>query len=184
MATLTTRNGVFETNSSSVHTIVICKNDNIDSKKLPDTVYFTFGEFGWDFEEYNDILSKASYLYTALWYIYYDRDSTETTEKREDWLNYIKETLAEWNIKCEFMKPQMAHYGTYYETGYVDHGSNLKDLLNKMRKDKSLLLNFLFCDDTTIYTGNDNCDEDELDELYEKTNNHHGDVILTYKKGN
>ena len=38
------RQSVFETNSSSMHSICIAKQNNYD---IPSTLHFDFGEFGW-----------------------------------------------------------------------------------------------------------------------------------------
>lgn len=47
------RYGVFETNSSSIHTIAIpCEYRDV---KIPEKVYLTHGDFGWEQEEYNDL---------------------------------------------------------------------------------------------------------------------------------
>ena len=55
----TIRKGIFETNSSSTHALVISNNDvmNIESPLV-----FRFGEFGWEFEEYSCPEDRASYL--------------------------------------------------------------------------------------------------------------------------
>ena len=54
------RKGMFETNSSSTHTIIVT-----DQKTEPgNLVDFAIGEFGWEFERLNTIDEKASYLYT------------------------------------------------------------------------------------------------------------------------
>ena len=42
------RNGVFETNSSSIHSIAISKEPVIN---FLDTIHFRLGEFGWEFDE-------------------------------------------------------------------------------------------------------------------------------------
>ena len=53
------RKNVFETNSSSTHSISISKlNDYI----LPKEINFTFGEFGWEFSKYTSSFDKASYF--------------------------------------------------------------------------------------------------------------------------
>lgn len=176
MATLTTRNGVFETNSSSVHTLVIGNDSDEFMNRLPDKVYFKFGEFCWEFEEYDDTSSKASYLYTAIYDVYWEKNENNK-EMIQDFIEYIRSTLAKWNIGCEFEKPKMARYGTYLETGTIDHSDELKPFLSKIRKDEVMLMNFLFCKDSVIYTGNDN--EDDEREIKEPKN-----VILIYEKGN
>ena len=176
MATLTTRNGVFETNSSSVHTLVIGNNSDEFMNHLPTKVNFTFGEFCWEFEEYGDTFSKASYLYTAIYDVYWKQDE-ENKALIQDFVEYIRNTLAKWNIECEFQKPKRAKYGTYLETGTIDHSDRLKSFLSRIRKDEVMLMNFLFCEDSMIYTGNDN---EEDDRKIQKPKN----VILIYEKGN
>lgn len=54
------RNGVFETNSSSTHSICISKKP-VDADGCH--VDFHFGEFGWE----NDDADVADYLYTAIY---------------------------------------------------------------------------------------------------------------------
>jgi hypothetical protein len=39
------RKGVFETNSSSTHSICIAKDDGLT---IPKSLHFDFGEFGWE----------------------------------------------------------------------------------------------------------------------------------------
>ena len=61
------RNKVFETNSSSTHSITVPlqKDDNnIQLKGLVITI--PLGEFGWEYGIYNDITSRLSYIYTAI----------------------------------------------------------------------------------------------------------------------
>lgn len=61
------RHGVFETNSSSSHSISI--SSDVDKYKTlypnEDGVYvFTGGDFGWGYESYNDAETKANYVAT------------------------------------------------------------------------------------------------------------------------
>ena len=58
------RNGVFETNSSSIHTISIYNNDDYKENMKKDTsVYFGSDEYGWEEDVYT---CDASYLWTAI----------------------------------------------------------------------------------------------------------------------
>jgi hypothetical protein len=57
------RQGVFETNSSSTHSICIAKKAELN---IPKHVYFDFGEFGWECDTLRSLSKKASYLYTGL----------------------------------------------------------------------------------------------------------------------
>ena len=74
------RQGVFETNSSSTHAISICKyHSNVE---LPEVVKFESNQdFGWEFEKYTDIYSKANYLWLAICYMY------NTPEDEDKFLN-------------------------------------------------------------------------------------------------
>jgi pyruvate-formate lyase-activating enzyme len=71
----TTRHGVFETNSSSSHSIAISYKGDPDARSMPVVDFFedragqahtncivlTGGEFGWGPEIYNDAFTKACY---------------------------------------------------------------------------------------------------------------------------
>lgn len=65
MARRQIRRGVFETNSSSVHSITIIK-DTIDSNKMAinddGLIEVDAGEFGWGVERHRDQYTKLSYL--------------------------------------------------------------------------------------------------------------------------
>jgi len=128
------RNNIFETNSSSVHTIAISRNDDY---RLPKHISFKTDEYGWE----TRVLSGrklANYLYTAT---KYSRDPISYQE-------YIEQTLAKHGVKCEF----------YPGGGYIDHGDELVDFLNELYFSEEKLLRFLFSDESFIVTGNDNDD--------------------------
>ena len=65
------RRGVFETNSSSVHSISIIK-DNFKGSLPSQFTINCDGEFGWEVKTYDDTESKAAYLYQAILYYPYD----------------------------------------------------------------------------------------------------------------
>lgn len=56
---LTIRQGLFETNSSSVHVLVIPKDTDIS---IPSKVYLDGGEYGWQHEKVTDTIN---YMYQA-----------------------------------------------------------------------------------------------------------------------
>ena len=56
---LTIRQGLFETNSSSVHVLVIPKDTDIS---IPSKVYLEGGEYGWQHEKVTDTIN---YMYQA-----------------------------------------------------------------------------------------------------------------------
>lgn len=160
------RNNVFETNSSSTHSICITKDDILDEKT--DIVGFSIGEFGWECDEFSSLWNKASYLYTGLLY-------TENF----DLLEKMKSFLDKNNIRYTFEEPQFETFeyqGKEYKNlkeGYIDHGNELFDFLNDICNDENKLMKFLFSSKSFIITGNDNDDEDvainvsyEHDEYY------------------
>lgn len=66
------RNNVFETNSSSVHTLVICNDGREPSEfKLNKNgeIEVDFGQFGKDKRIYTSQYDKLSYLITCLYYL-------------------------------------------------------------------------------------------------------------------
>lgn len=58
------RLGLFETNSSSTHSIFIAPSSEGIYETLyvhKGTVHLTGGEFGWEYKKYNDAKTKANY---------------------------------------------------------------------------------------------------------------------------
>ena len=86
------RSSVFETNSSSIHSIAIPRNC-----KAIDSVRFNIGEFGWEW----DVADAANYLYTA---ICFNSDSeSEVNEKIKRLKNKTEmQTVVSDNIIIQF----------------------------------------------------------------------------------
>ena len=169
------RNGTFETNSSSTHAIVI----NTNSKDLPGHFYFGFGEFGW---EASTDVPADDYLYTAIMNVY-DKDEALA------YCKYIEDTLAKHDVTCTFKEPEWGEcewggrnhvYCT--NCGYVDHCSELLELLNDMRNNEDLLIAYLSSAD--IATDNDNSQRD-YNYAYDLVSKYEGlDGYAVYEKGN
>jgi len=147
------RNNVFETNSSSMHSICISKKPVITDDINGKFVYFQPGEFGWEFEKYDDLEDKASYLYEAITDLY--RDEKECS----DVLNRLYETLGKYGVSCKFKAKKKDKYG--FTEGYIDHVDQTAEFLKAVLHSENRLLRFLF-GDSFILTGNDNCYEDEV----------------------
>lgn len=145
------RRNVFETNSSSTHSICITKNDLLNDKRT--FVDFTFGEFGWEYGTLTTIREKASYLYTGIYSVCYD-----DSKRLKYCLDSVKETLSSNGIDCEFEEKSKS----YWDNGYVDHGNELNDFVNDLVGDSDKLMRYLFSDDSFVITGNDN-DESDVD---------------------
>lgn len=158
------RRGVFETNSSSVHALCISTGDVL--LNIPKEVYFSFGEFGWEFEEYNDLSDKASYLYTAIYGVLEEEEVKEALE-------FIETTLKNAGVETvEFAEKINSWYGC----GYIDHVYETIDFVRDVTSSEDNLLNYLFSTASFIKTGNDNSDEEvDIDVDY---------LHLEYYKGN
>ena len=135
---VTVRKNVFETNSSSTHSIAISKNTPTE---FPKSITFSKGEYGWECEEY----SVPDYLYTAI---------TESPHEGE-YLEKLKQTLDKNGIEYSFDTDESWYPG-------IDHGYELEDFLEAVFSDEDLLLRCLF-GEGTVYTGNDNAGYTEED---------------------
>jgi hypothetical protein len=150
------RKGVFETNSSSTHSICIAKDVELT---IPKSIYFGFGEFGWEHDTLQSSGEKASYLYTGL-----------MANGRKDNFDNIIILLESKGIEVGFEEPIYKKYtydgnngGEYVDNGgYVDHSDQLGKFLNAVCGNEENLMNYLFSDLSFIITGNDN-DESDVD---------------------
>lgn len=140
------RNNVFETNSSSTHSICISKKKPVIGKFID----FHIGEYGW---ENACVTDTASYLYTAILYI-----------EDNKLLNKLKNILDSHSIEYEFEEPSYDPDCNFLSYGYIDHGYELTDFISAIFNDEDLLMRYLF-GDSCVYTGNDNSN-DESDMCY------------------
>lgn len=138
------RNGVFETNSSSTHSICITKG----SYTLPNyPISFNIGEFGWEFATLEDY-EKYNYLYTAL-----------VSQERDSDIELLKTILDKHKVDYVFAEPVYYDYDSgrrCLKEGYIDHCSDLSEFLDDVMSDEDKLLRYLFSSDSFIWTGNDN----------------------------
>lgn len=160
------RNNMFETNSSSVHVLVIPKDTNID---IPHKVFLSGGEYGWSSDTDYDTLN---YFYQAC--------LDKGREELEKFFNYLKRKGVEEIHAPEINWVKSEWNGREYEyaennSGYIDHGNEIP--LDELFANESLLDRFLF-GDSFIKTGNDNSDycPDE--------NDYDHNIYDTIEKGN
>ena len=158
------RKGLFETNSSSTHSIVVGNNGENVYDHLPYRVIFEGGDFGWETDVFKDTHSKASYLYTCI-----------VENEQRDYIDKIKEILDKWGVKYEF--EELNEKGRFKEYHYVDHSYEARGLVEKLCENEDLLMNYLFSDGSFVETGNDN-DDEWIDEPYPLN------VLMEYDKGN
>lgn len=135
------RNNVFETNSSSSHSISIADNTKEFTLETiyPDQdgiVIVEGGEFGWEWEKYNDAQTKASYC--AVY-------SQNNPDKRKMLIEVIKEQTGAEMVNVS-------------DEGYIDHDSD--GVASDAFVSKDTLKNFIFNKNSWLFTGNDNSTPD------------------------
>jgi hypothetical protein len=146
--------GMFETNSSSVHSLIINQNDKkITIKKdlSNQTIVLGQGEYGWGYQELTTWLEKADYLSIEAYY--------------NDQLKYYLEEA----IKIDFpninitYKTELNHLNQLIVTGYIDHQStnqiwdNLLKHCKKVDNNKIIkFINKILFNDSHIIITNDN----------------------------
>ena len=190
------RTGVFETNSSSVHTISISKSDEYKSvleKMSGEGLAFTSGQFGWEYEVYSSTWDKACYLWTGIIESYcFGKDAVEKIKDN------IKSVLNKYGVSPVFEPYKEAsykhsdgtleHYLTFENSAYIDHGNELSEWLGAMFPndgediDEELLLEYLFNPNSCVFTGNDN--SDATDYYYDRSRNIDDRDNIEFYKGN
>lgn len=174
------RRNLFETNSSSTHAITIANNTDDDFKNnLPKVLELELGEFGWEYDRHQTISERASYLFTAIVY----------NGWVEEYMPKLVDTLKKWGVEVRY--PELKKIESEYRPGdfyfepvegrgyfYIDHGFELKDFVEKLFSDETLLMNYLFSPESFVSTGNDN-DEDDVDTTTNAKN-----ILFEYYKGN
>lgn len=146
------RSGVFETNSSSTHAIIIAR----EGTQPLDQVIFSIGEYGWECDKFHDVNGKASYFYTAA-----------CACLKRDVADDICALLSPYGIECLFyVRPKFVTYHSdsygdskYLDNGYIDHDMEALDFVEGLLGDASQLIDFLFNDQSYVETGNDNDEE-------------------------
>ena len=144
----TIRNNVFETNSSSTHSIAIPKNCGEINN-----VSFYIGEFGWEWGE----ADPADYFYTAIY------ETSNTASEVAEKLEKLTDILDAHGIKYHFGEARThiwnSDNGIDYislDNGYIDHGGELRAFVDDLLNDGDKLIRFL--SEGLVFTGNDNCD--------------------------
>lgn len=159
------RRSVFETNSSSTHSVSICDGDlikpNIDNLG---ELNVSFGEYGWEYESYSYWESKVSYLLTMI----LETEANDIDIKSNSWIEEFKELdgyklldkaiydFLGIHISLENYKTFDSRYRS--NLGYIDHQScedyiSMSDFLNWNNVD---ITDFIFNENIEVITDNDN----------------------------
>lgn len=177
------RLGVFETNSSSVHTLTIGKKRVTD---IPENVYIYFQNFGWEIDTHSDIQTKLNYIWTGIVNMLSDSNVDQLhaqLEKYIDTINRVLHNSGVKNVRIE-MPSEYHNWGGnvyYYVNECIDHGYELKEFIDMIFDDDETLADFIFGVNSIIYTTNDNC-ADYYDDEHDWVSN--DDVYVIFDKGN
>lgn len=142
------RHGVFETNSSSCHSLSICK-DGAYEGMTPDSnneIVLDPCEFGWGVDDYYCAENKMAYLWIYI----------------KDWSGDSSDEFMEifQKVVCEHTgadRVVMRSSGDkYYEYGYIDHQSVEDRDLDYMFSMPEVMKSFIFNPQSYIHTDNDN----------------------------
>ncbi len=143
------RRNVFETNSSSTHSIAIANGESYIVDELilgEDGICRIYpGEFGWEVETYNLACIKASYALT--W--------AKQSDNPEHFLGMLQSVIAEQvKTEVEFVSSN----SEWYKWGYIDHQSCEKgsDVCREAFESLETLRNFIFNPLSKLHTDNDN----------------------------
>lgn len=156
------RRGVFETNSSSTHSISI-QNNRIDPSLIKSLI-LDKSDFGWRKDEYTDAQSRMTYLNTYI----EEYAPKEQQDKFHKMLESISQTYG-----VEFLVSKNS------EEGYIDH-AELKEFAEYVLSSEDKLLQYLYGKDSCIRTSSD-C-EDDYWEFVEKDENNK--AVTVFYKGN
>ena len=133
----TTRIGIFETNSSSTHSISLSKFNIIDAS-FPledDKIILRGGEFGWGYEKITNALTKANYCAVA-----YQYDESRLEMLKEAFHKVLGEDIeVEINID---------------DYSYIDHQSF--EVASDELCTQDDIINFIFNPDSVLIIDNDN----------------------------
>lgn len=140
------RQGAFETNSSSSHSIAIDADTFVlDTSLIPDdtgTITIYGQDFGWEWARYNDARTKMEYAFA---------DQGRDAKKRNMLMEVIKEQTGALNVV--FPTSIQTEWGLSHPAS-VDHQSTGNAAV--AFETKEMLRHFIFNTNSVVFTGNDN----------------------------
>lgn len=153
------RNSVFETNSSSTHSVTISMSGGDYLEKPSELPVIKFGEFGWEEVKYSEVEDKLSYFVTMIGSkISYMKENEERmnlflSSNHFLWLKEMVKEHCGFDLVVEMLDEDL------FPFGYVDHQS--QDTLSSFWSDdkdefKKLSKDFIFNIKYGFMTDNDN----------------------------
>jgi hypothetical protein len=155
------RKNVFETNSSSSHSLTLSASDIVaqpfEAHVLRAGVLtLEKGEFGWTWERFYQAERKAAYLFTQIFHDDIPEGEAESVTKA------LREQSRQFDMLCRVIEEHtgVKVLATPGSEGYVDHDSDHvgMDLFHSEEK----LRQFLFSPESFLETGNDNSPPDQV----------------------
>lgn len=145
------RKSVFETNSSSCHSISVNDSDVYDSvtPNSDNLIVIPIMEFGWEENTYDDSMDKMAYVWI------YIRDWANAVSK-VPFMDMFKKVVCDHTGAADvYMDPGVkSSWGS--DEGYIDHQSVEDGDLNHLFDSEAKLKSFLFSNKSEIITDNDN----------------------------
>lgn len=127
------RRNVFETNSSSMHSLSVIGSDRMSTLESKDgIVVVSEGEFGWGYDALTTPKQKLSYLVTEY-------------SGEEEMIDVIKEAVKDYTGLS---------LAVYENDGYIDHQS--RGMISEYITDKQSIIDLVFNDKNVIVIDNDN----------------------------
>lgn len=120
------RRSVFETNSSSMHSLSIIGSSRLTPKKnFPSVINVEYGEFGWGYDRLSDPVEKLSYLITE-----YSEDKTMIKKIVKIFEDYTgSKVIIEDNGEGDYAKGYIDHQSSGMISELIDDGLSICDLL-------------------------------------------------------
>ena len=163
------RRNVFETNSSSMHSISYtngnyCYELISEGGDEDDVLYISLGEYGWEWVTYDEPTDRLRYLLTNLacteglnQYDDYETDYREEFEYLDEFRDVVDAVVSHTSYKDVKIKSLV---------GYVDHQSSMSVRSLLEEAGVSTIADFIF-GPVRIRTGNDNgCDPEEDGDIW------------------
>lgn len=161
------RKNLPETNSSSSHSVVIC----VDPNSLVDTLPMDSEgvihvprrseSFGWEYEKYNDPMTKLQYVCGIIWK--YKSNRKKVKLLKEIVLGYTgaKDIVFDWeeNRSSDDIVEEDEDY--YWDSGAPEIDHNSSDIFPEIMESARSIKNFIFNSRSWLYLGNDNSDAPE-----------------------
>jgi hypothetical protein len=157
--TTQTRHLVFETNSSSTHSISIAASSDgvYDTIPVDDdgVVHLHGGNFGWEWDRYNDAETKANYCAIDAYNKYSEtyNGPIVTDEVVEARIQMLKEVIMEVTGAIEVVFDFTVNEWDNNNNAFIDHQSS--GTAHEAFENKETLKDFIFNPASVLWTGND-----------------------------